>query len=70
MIQLAMMMNVQEDTKLIKLIKPVSKIVILLDVLNLNSCKEKYVLMYVHLDSIQTHLIVFAKDALLDVTVV
>ena len=65
--QLAMIMNVLLDIKLIKLIKLVFKVQPLQDVLNLNSSKEESVLIHALQASIQILKIVFVRDVHLDV---
>ena len=67
LLQLAMIMNVLLDIKLIKLIKLVFKVQLLQDVLNLNSFKEESVLIHVLQVSIQILIIVFVRDVHLDV---
>ena len=67
--QLVMMMNVLLDTKSIKSIKHVLKIVMLQDVQYLNSYKEKLVLMFVLLATSQILQIEFVQDVHQDVIV-
>ena len=69
LIQLVMMMNVLLDTKSIKSIKHVLKIVMLQDVQYLNSYKEKLVLMFVLLATSQILQIEFVQDVHQDVIV-